>query len=178
MRSKGIDCAVEAIQHLRNAGVKISLRIAGTADPENPEHVPDETLEAWGRMPGVALVGRVCDISAFWAGVHIACLPSRGGEGLPRTLLEASACARPIVTTDAPGCADFVVPGETGLVVPRGDVVALAAALRRLCKDSALRGRMGLAGRSRVVGGYTEQHCAEQAASAWERLLAAPHWCG
>jgi glycosyltransferase involved in cell wall biosynthesis len=116
-------------------------------------------------------VGRVHDAAAFWRGVHVACLPSRGGEGLPRTLLEAAACGRPIVTSDAPGCADFVGGDAIGLVTPRDDVAALAAALQRLAFDAELRRRMGEAARAKVLAGYTEAHAAAVAARAWHAVL-------
>lgn len=167
VRSKGVDLVVDAVQRVRERGMPIELRIAGSIDHDNPEHVEEAELTRWGALPGVALVGRIADMNAFWALAHIACLPSRGGEGLPRLLLEAAACGRPIVTSDVPGCADFVVHGETGLVTPRGDVEALANALESLANDALARARLGSAGRARVVGGYTEQHAADCAARAW-----------
>ncbi len=170
IHSKGIDLAVDAVQLLRTEGLDLELRIAGAVDADNPERVSEAELARWRAAPGVTLLGRVDDINAFWAGAHIACLPSRGGEGLPRALLEAGACGRPIVTTDVPGCADFVVHGETGLVTPRENVAALAAALRALAADVGARSRMGQAARARVVAAYTEAHAAECAARAWRRV--------
>lgn len=171
VRSKGIDVAVAAVTRLRHQGMEIELRIAGDADPDNPEYVTDAELSAWRATPSVQLIGRVSDVNAFWAGTHIACLPSRGGEGLPRSLLEAAACGRPIVTTDTPGCADFVVNGETGLVVPRDDAGALANAFAALAGEGDLRTRMGVAARARVLWGYTEAHAAAVASEAWRRCL-------
>lgn len=171
VRSKGIDLAVAAIERLRASGVSMTLRIAGGADAENPEHVSDAERARWRSTGGVELVGPVTDVNTFWASTHIACLPSRGGEGLPRSLLEAAACGRAIVTSDAPGCADFVRHGETGLVCPRGDVEAIAAALGALAQDEALRTRLGEAGRAHVCGGYTEAHAADCAAKAWRAAL-------
>lgn len=171
--SKGIDLAVEAVRRLRDEGLDVRLHVAGAADADNPEHVSDDELARWRAAPGVSLLGRVADVNAFWAGVHIACKPSRGGEGLPRSLLEAAACGRPIVTSDAPGCGDFVRDGEMGFVTPRDDAGALARALRTLVLDAGLRQRMGAAARARVVAGYTERHAAEAASAAWKRLLAA-----
>jgi glycosyltransferase involved in cell wall biosynthesis len=98
-------------------------------------------------------------------------LPSRGGEGLPRLLLEAAACGRPIVTTDVPGCADFVLHRQTGLVVPANNAGLLADAIAELAAEEQLRQRMGEAGRARVLAGYTERHAADAAASAWRALL-------
>ena len=171
--SKGIDIAVAAIAHLRAQGLPIVLRIAGGADPENPEHVSDAELARWRATDGVELLGPVSDVNAFWASTHIACLPSRGGEGLPRSLLEAAACGRVIVTTDTPGCADFVLHQETGLVVAPDDAHALAQALALLVNDERARQRMGEAGRARVIAGYTLRHAADCAASAWAQVMRA-----
>ncbi len=172
VRSKGIDLAVEAIRRLRAQGLDISLRIAGAPDAGNPDRVSDQELGRWRAQDGIELLGRVTDIGAFWGGAHIACLPSLGGEGLPRSLLEAAACGRPIVTTKTPGCADFV-RGDIGVLVEPGDVDALAAGLARLAGDPALRRRMGEAGRARVEAHYTLEHAADAAAAAWRTACAA-----
>jgi len=170
IRSKGVDLAVEAVNLVRARGLDLSLVIGGTVDDQNPDCYRDRDIDLWGRLPGVALSGRVEDAPAFWRNVHIGCLPSRGGEGLPRTLIEAAACGRAIVTSDAPGCLDFVGGGEIGIVTPRGDVEALAAALSSLALDHDMRRRMGAAGRAKVVAGYTEAHAAGAAARAWRAV--------
>jgi glycosyltransferase involved in cell wall biosynthesis len=170
--TKGVDLLVEAAQCLRGQGEDIVLRIAGDADRDSPEAVPASEIERWRALDGVEVLGRVDDVSAFWAGAHIACLPSRGGEGLPRSLLEAAACARPIVTTDAPGCRDLVT-ADIGVVTPREDVAALTEALQRLVQDKDLRASMGAAARAKIVGGYTETHAAAVASRAWSRVTAA-----
>jgi glycosyltransferase involved in cell wall biosynthesis len=167
--SKGIDLAVDAVRRLRESGVDVALRIAGAADPQNPEHVPDAEIARWGSTPGVEVVGKISDVNGFWRGAHIACLPSRGGEGLPRSLLEAAACGRPIVTSDAPGCADFAE--GVGIATKRGDVDALVDALRTLALDAGKRQRLGAAGRAKVMAGYTEEHAAACASQAWRRVL-------
>lgn len=172
VRSKGVDLAVAAVTRLRDEGLAIELRVAGAVDPDNPEHVVEAELACWRATPGVNLLGRIADVNAFWASAHIACLPSRGGEGLPRSLLEAAACGRPIITTDAPGCGDFVADTSGGLVVPRDDVERLAGALRQLANDASLRQKLGGAGRARIVAAYTEADAAACAAKAWRRLLA------
>ena len=165
--SKGVDLAVEAVRRLRAEGLDVRLYIAGAADPQNPEHVSDAAIESWRATEGVELLGKVDDVNGFWGGAHIACLPSRGGEGLPRSLLEAAACGRPIVTSDAPGCVDFVKHGEIGLVVKRDEISPLTEALRALALDAGARKRMGAVARQRVVDGYTEAHAGAQASNAW-----------
>jgi glycosyltransferase involved in cell wall biosynthesis len=117
------------------------------------------------------MLGFVQDVPAFWRETHIACLPSRGGEGLPRSLIEAAASGRPIVTTDVPGCRDFVLDGESGHVVPSGQPIALATALARLAQDPVRRKRMGEVGRQRVLARYTTKHVEDLASSTWARAL-------
>ena len=82
------------------------------------------------------------------------CLPSYR-EGLPKVLLEAAACGKPIVATDVPGCREVVEPGMTGLLVPSHDAAALAEALRTLLADTALRDRMGQEARRRVAARFS-----------------------
>jgi glycosyltransferase involved in cell wall biosynthesis len=168
--SKGIDIAVEALRQLRCEGRELELHIAGAADRANPEHLTDSELALWRATPGVVMRGRVDDVAGFWADAHIACFPSRGGEGLPRSLLEAAACGRAIVSADRPGCADFVRAGDAGLLVAPEDSNALADALARLADDAPLRRRLGASARALVLAGYTEAHAADRAAEAWARL--------
>lgn len=172
--SKGVDLAVEAVRLVRSRGHDIQLLIAGDADPANPESVTEEERAIWAGESGVQLVGRIENVSQFWAQAHIACVPSRGGEGLPRVLLEAAACGRPLLTTQTPGCSDFVSDGVMGFVVPRNDARALAAAILRLAGDVHLRQSMGRAARARILDAYTEQHVADKAAEVWSSLLSAP----
>lgn len=169
IRSKGVDVAVDAVVRLRKKGLNVVLRVAGQSDPENPEFVTDGELNRWRASDGVELVGQIKDVSLFWSGVQIACVPSRGGEGLPRTLLEAAACGRPVVTTDAPGCGEIVSDGA-GLVVAHDNVEALAAGLSKLATDHVLRQRLGKAARALIELKYTSQHAAEEAAKAWALL--------
>ena len=103
----------------------------------------------------------------------MACLASRGGEGLPRTLLEAGACGRAIVTTDVPGCRTLVRDGIEGLVVRPADVPALTAAFVRLAAAPELVARMGEAARNRVLDGFTERDVMETVKQLYRDCLAA-----
>jgi glycosyltransferase involved in cell wall biosynthesis len=143
---KGIRVLVAAHRLLRAKGLAVDLLIAGTPDPANPASVKQAEAEAWGREPGIAWLGHVDDIATVWARAHIAVLPSRR-EGLPKSLLEAAACGRPMVATDVPGCREIAIPGETGLLVPPDDPPALAAAIETLAQAPDLRARFGRAAR-------------------------------
>jgi glycosyltransferase involved in cell wall biosynthesis len=120
----------------------VNLLIAGTPDPANPGSVTQAEVEAWSREPGIAWLGYVTDIAGVWRRAHIAVLPSRR-EGLPKSLLEAAACGRPMVATDVPGCREIAIGGETGLLVPLDDVPALAGAIGELAASPELRARLG-----------------------------------
>jgi glycosyltransferase involved in cell wall biosynthesis len=106
-----------------------------------------------------------------WRDHHVACLPSRGGEGLPRTLLEAASCGRAVLATDVPGCRDFVRDGVEGLVTPPDDPAALADALARLAAAPDLVARMGEAARARVLSGYTERAVMEAVKALYAGML-------
>ena len=157
VRSKGVHTVVAAHRHLRARGVRLSLELYGAADTNNPDAIPSETLAEWSTLPGVTWHGHVTDISAVWLSADIAVIPSLGGEGMPKAMLEAAACGRPLVVSDVPGCRHFVRDGREGLVVPPGDIEALAAALGRLAVDGQLRFALGVAARERVLAGFTTE---------------------
>ncbi len=154
--SKGIDLAVDAVTSVRSKGVAVELSLFGAPDPSNPKAISTKTLQDWSMREGITWRGFTADAREVWAEHHVACLPSRGGEGLPRTLLEAAACGRAILTTDVPGCRSFVRDGIDGVVVPAGDAGALTKAILSLAADPAKVARFGRSARARVEDGFTE----------------------
>lgn len=147
---KGVGEFVAAAEMLASEGIEARFLLAGAPDPDNPAAVPEATLRSWHGRWGVEWIGHQADMAALYRSAHIACLPSYYREGLPKSLLEAAACGLPIVTTDAPGCREVVRDGVNGLLVPVRDAGALAAALRILIGDAALRRRMGEQSRLRA----------------------------
>ena len=139
----------------------MELSLYGAPDPSNPRAIPEATLKAWSAEPGIAWHGATRDVAAVWRDHHVACLPSRGGEGLPRTLLEAAACGRAIVTTDVPGCRTLVRDGVVGRLLSVHDVVSLMEALATLAGRRDRVARMGEAARARVLDGFTERDVME-----------------
>ena len=162
LRSKGVLDAVAAIRTLRAEGLAIDLVLAGASDPDSRDSLGDAELRALAREPGITWLGHVGDVREVWRRAAIAVLPSSYGEGVPKALLEAASCGRPIVASDIPGCREVLVPGETGLLVPAHDVPALAKAIAALAGDAELRVRLGAAGRARVVAEFGEGAVAEQ----------------
>ncbi|WP_244631271.1 glycosyltransferase family 4 protein [Aureimonas sp. ME7] len=169
--SKGIDTAVEATRLARARGANVELSLFGAPDPSNPKAVPVETLRAWSREPGISWYGPTSSVGDVWETHHLACLPSRGGEGLPRTLLESASCGRPTLTTDVPGCRSFVREGLDGYVVPPDDPAALADAILRIATDRDLLARMGRSAARRVRDGYTEADVMGSVQTLYRSLL-------
>lgn len=172
VHSKGVDVAVEAVRRARASGADVDLSLFGAPDDENPRAVKLADLEAWSREPGITWHGHAKDVGAVWRTHHVVCVPSRGGEGLPRALLEGAAAGRAVVTTDTPGCATFTRDGIEGFVVPPEDPAAMANALASLASDPALVARFGAAARARVLDGFTSSGVADQFIAVYRSLLA------
>jgi glycosyltransferase involved in cell wall biosynthesis len=147
LRDKGVREFVEAAALLRARGMPVTMQLVGGLDAGNPASATQQEVDAWQRDGAVQALGERSDIAELYAASHIAVLPSYR-EGLPKSLIEAAACGRAVVTTDVPGCRDAIEPGQTGLLVPVRDAQSLADAIARLAEDAALRQRMGAAGRA------------------------------
>jgi glycosyltransferase involved in cell wall biosynthesis len=114
-------------------------------------------LQAWETEGVLTYLGPSDDVRPFLAAADCVVLPSYR-EGVPRTLLEAAAMGRPIITTDAPGCRDTVVHGQTGFMCRVADVDDLAAQMLVLIEmPSAERQAMGQRGRWRVEAEFDER---------------------
>jgi len=167
---KGVRTLMSAHAELERRGRPVRLLLAGEADPANPASVPQHEIDEWSRRPDVAVLGHVEDIRKVWAAAHIAVLPSRR-EGLPKSLLEAAACGRPIVATDVPGCREIARPGINALLVLPDDAAALAEAIDRLAHDAALRRKFGSAGRGLVEQEFSSERIGQATIALYDRLL-------
>ena len=143
---KGVGEFVEAAKILKSSGRDARFVLVGDSDPENPACIPDQILSEWQASGAVECWGRRENIAEILGDSTIVCLPSYG-EGLPKVLIEAAACGKAIVTTDAPGCREIVQHGTNGLLVPVKDAAALADAIEKLLGNKKLREKMGRKGR-------------------------------
>ena len=167
---KGIAEYVEAARQLKAKGLPVRFLLAGAPDPGNPAAIPQATLDGWQAEGLIELLGQVGDMAALFATVDIAVLPSYR-EGLPKSLIEAAACALPLVTTDAPGCREVVTHEVDGLLVPVKDAVALAKAIERLHLNPAWAHQLGLAARARALREFDEKIVIRKTLAVYEELL-------
>jgi glycosyltransferase involved in cell wall biosynthesis len=167
---KGVHEFVAAARQLHgHAGALFVL--AGDVDPGNPSSLTREEVEALVKEGVVEWWGHRQDMPQVLSAATLVVLPSYR-EGLPKVLIEAAACGRPVVTTDVPGCRDAVVPGQTGLLVPAKDTVALRDAIRTLLDDPQARSRMGLAGRHLAETAFNVDHVVARHLEIYDRKLA------
>jgi glycosyltransferase involved in cell wall biosynthesis len=170
LEDKGVRALVRAHRLLRQQGSDAELLLAGTPDPANPASVSEQDAAGWNSEPGITWLGHVNDISALWARAHIAVLPSRR-EGLPKSLLEAAACGRPMIATDVPGCREVVHPGETGLLVPWDDAAGLAQAIGTLAASPEMRAQYGEAARRLAVERFSARAIGQQTVDLYRSLV-------
>lgn len=150
LREKGVLEYVEAARLLHSKYPGARVQLLGPVDP-SPSGLSRARVDQLAEEGIVEYLGVTTDVRPYLAKCTVFVLPSYYREGIPRTILEAMATGRAIITTDAPGCRDTVVNGENGLLVPPRDARALAAAMEALCADPELAARMGK--RSRELAG-------------------------
>jgi glycosyltransferase involved in cell wall biosynthesis len=145
LRDKGILEYAAAARRLRSRYPDARFRVLGPLD-SNPAAVDPRELQAWQAEGAIEYLGETDDVRPQLAKASVFVLPSYR-EGLPRATLEAMAMAKPVVTTDAPGCRETVVEGVNGFLVPVGDADALEAAMERFLRSPELAESMGRAAR-------------------------------
>lgn len=168
--SKGVGEFVDAARQLLEQKIAARFVLVGESDPGNPSAVPVWQLEQWHDSGVVEWWGACDNMPQVFAESHVVCLPSYR-EGLPKVLIEAAACGRPIITTDVPGCREVVRHEENGLLVPVRDPIALAAAMRRLILSPALRQFLGERGRQIAVAEFGLEKVIDATLTVYRELL-------
>jgi glycosyltransferase involved in cell wall biosynthesis len=171
LTDKGIRALVAAHGIVRGQGHDVNMIIAGNPDPANPASVSLEEVQDWSRRPGITWLGHIDDIASLWRKCHFAVLPSHR-EGLPGSLLEAAACGRSMIATDAPGCREIVIEDQTGLLVPIEDAPALARAIVKLAISPDPRSRYGKAARELVECKFSAKIIGDSVVRLYDQLTA------
>lgn len=144
---KGVREYAEAARKVRSLHPAVKFSLVGWVD-DNPDAIAQSELDTWVNEGAVNFLGRLTDVRPAITSCSVYVLPSYR-EGTPRTVLEAMAMGRPIITTDAPGCRETVVTGVNGFLVPVKDVDGLVSAMIHFINNPDAIGSMGRA--SRVI---------------------------
>jgi len=169
--NKGVGEFVAAARILKKQNGKTRYILVGMVDKENPSHIPESRILAWQEEGVIEWWGHREDMPSVLGSSHVVVLPTYYGEGLPKVLLEAASCGKPIVATQMRGVRDIVRDRENGLLVPPRDSQSLAKAIGMLVEDPALRAQMGYRGREIVVKDFSIQKIAEQTLALYRGLL-------
>ena len=155
MRDKGVGEYVEAARIVRARHPDVRFLLLTRPETENPTGYTAADLDRWREAGLIEFLPETRDVRPFIASAHAFVLPSFYREGLPRTILEALATGRPVITTDMPGCRDPIRHGVNGLLVPPRD----ASAVRRRsgsCRRLGFRWPRASAGRIATAPGRRE----------------------
>ena len=149
---------------------KIILKLYGSIDIQNPAHIKEKELENY-LVPGIIeWYGFTSEIKEVLLKSDVYCLPSFR-EGIPKSIIEAMAIGRPILTTDAPGCEDTVIEGVNGFKVPVGNTKALSEKLKILIEDESLRNDMGKKSRKIYEENFTLKKVIKQTFEVYAKVL-------
>lgn len=169
--SKGVGEFVGAIGQLRGNGVRCKAILAGIPDRQNPHAIHESILEKWHKQGTVEWLGYRKDMAHVLSQSHMVVLPTTYGEGVPKILIEAASCGRPIVATDVPGCREIVRNKVNGLLVPTNSISVLVSAINTLIMNPDLRREMGINGRRIVETEFSEDIVIKQTMGVYNTLL-------
>lgn len=157
LRDKGVGEYVEAARMIRQNYPDVRFQLLGFLDSKNPTAITSEEMSAWQTEGVVEYLGVADDVKPYLAAADCVVLPSYR-EGVPRSLLEAAAMSKPIVTTDAVGCRDAVENGLNGFLCRVADANDLAAKMIQMLElPQKDRIDMGLAGRNKMECEFDEK---------------------
>jgi glycosyltransferase involved in cell wall biosynthesis len=162
LKDKGIGEYVEAARRVKAKFPDARFRLAGPIDP-NPAAYKLPDVEAWVKEGIIDYLGPLSDVRPALAQCHVYVLPSYR-EGTPRTVLEAMATGRPVITTDAPGCRQTVVEEENGFLVPVKDVEQLAKRMTHFIQNADALTVFGAKSRDMALGKFEAKAVARNTA--------------
>lgn len=167
LRDKGVYEFVEAAREVKIFFPETKFLLLGKRDERNPSVILENELNQWKKENVVDWLGEVSDVRPIISKSDIVVLPSYR-EGLPRSLLEAAAMEKPLITTDVIGCRNVIEDGITGILVPVKNSQALAKAMKKMIENPVLRLEMGKAGRKKVIKEFEEKNVISTILSKYE----------
>lgn len=168
---KGIVEFISAAKSIKDSIKKdVLFIIAGDCDSENLASMPESKLKSLLEKNYIEWIGFQKNIFETMKSSHIIVLPSYR-EGLPKSLIDACAVGRPIITTDVPGCRECVINGENGFLVPAKNVDQLAKKIQILIEKKDLRVEMGTKGRQLAENEFSIENVIEKTLRVYEKIM-------
>ena len=165
--SKGIIDFIESSKYLEN----IRFVISGGFDFDNPDCVDKGLIEKMSKQGYIEYWGYSEKMEEIINQSSIVVLPSYYGEGLPKILIEAAACGKPVITTDHPGCRDAIIENTTGLLVPIKSPKSIASAINYILANKEIKTSMGIHARLLAEKRYSIDHVIEQHLVIYRALI-------
>lgn len=167
---KGVNEFVKTAHLIKSESYDVRFVLVGEPDFENPESIPKKELDEWVNSGLIEHWGRKEKMEEIYPQARIICLPSYH-EGLPKALLEAASCARPVVAFDVPGCREIVRNDVNGKLVPFGDLQGLKDSIIEIIENPLLAKKFGLKGREIVAAEFSSQNINKQVFNVWKELI-------
>ena len=149
----------------------VKFCLIGKVDVENMASIPEEELIKMHQSGFLEWLGEKKDMVQEYQNSSIVCFPSHH-EGLPKVLIEAASCGIPVVCFDIPGCNDVVVHGETGFLVPQGDIEEMQTRVLQLMRDNKLKKKMSKNARKHAVEYFEEASVMPNFTKLWDKVSA------
>jgi len=142
LKDKGIYEYVQAARKIKKENAAVKFQVLGPFD-HNPKAITKQEVRDWEEEEAIEYLGEVKDVRGYLNRADVFVLPTYYKEGVPRSILEAMAMEKPIITTDTPGCRETVVEGRNGFLIESKDVAALTEAMNTFISDDTAAERMG-----------------------------------
>ena len=170
--AKGIQDFIDCAKVINIDNIMARFVLVGTPDDQNPDSISTQLLTEWHKDGVIEWWEFQSDMPNVFHQSTIVCLPTTYGEGLPKSLLEAASCGRPIVAYDVPGCREIVKDGYNGYLVQPKSIDGLVEAIILLINNYKLCVQMGKDGRKLVKKYFTQEKIAQETMAVWDEVLA------
>ncbi len=171
IHDKGILEYIKAVEILKSKGVDANFQILGPKDPNHKRGIKTDIINEWINNNVIEYLGTTDDVRSFINNSDCVVLPSYR-EGTPKTLLEAASSAKPIITTNVPGCKDVVTHNYNGLLCKVRDAKDLAKKMNHIASlDDKQLEEFGNNGRKKVEAEYSENIVIDKYLQTIEKVL-------
>ena len=170
LRDKGLIEFIKAVKMISPLFPDWQFKLMGASDYDNPSSISEGQLKRLIEGTNIQILGHIEDVKPLFKSSSVVCLPSYK-EGLPKSLIEASASGCAIVTTDVTGCRDIIKDEFNGLLVKVRSVQSLTSALKRICFDKELRYYLGMNARNKAIEEYSIENVIKSTHNIYNDLI-------